>query len=127
MRKKRGKLKLRDIARLDSEPRTITPPFFNGQWGVFPFRGGRTIVASDIVNGLIVMSLDRRRDDDDDDGDFKVTQKQDHKHEHAEGHKHDHAHETAVRSVAAKQVSAPPALSPLAIWLKREAMMGSSN
>ena len=126
MRKRRGKLKLRDIARLDSEPRTITPPFFNGQWGVFPFRGGRTIVASDIVNGLIVMSLDRRRrDDDDDDGDFKVTQK--HDHEHAQDHKHEHAHETAVGSVAMKQAGIPPALSPLAIWLKREALMGTSN
>ena len=117
MRKKRGKLKLKDIARLDSEPRTITPPFFNGQWGVFPFRGGRTIVASDIVNGLIVMSLDRRRHHHYDDGDFKVTHK----------HKHDHQHDASVRSVAVSQTGAAVALSPLAIWLKREALMGLGN
>lgn len=122
MRKKRGKLKLKDIARLDSEPRTITPPFFNGQWGVFPFRGGRTIVASDIVNGLIVMSLDRRRrDDDDDDGDFKVTKK----HDHEDGH--DHKHETVVRSVSATQAGTTAAMSPLAIWLRREALLGLSK
>ncbi len=69
MKKRRGKLLLEDIAGLDSEPRDITPPFFNGQWGVFPLQGGKTIVASDIVNGLIVMSLNDDLDDDDDDDD----------------------------------------------------------
>ena len=45
------------------------PPPFNGQWGIFPFPKSRTIVASDIVNGLMVMRLNRIRDDDDDDDD----------------------------------------------------------
>ena len=57
MKHRKGRLELEDIAGLDSEPRDITPPFFNGQWGIFPFDGGDTIVAADIVNGLIVMSL----------------------------------------------------------------------
>lgn len=59
MRQKRRVLQLEEIARLDSEPRM--PPFFNGQWGIFPFGSSRTIVASDIVNGLMVMRLDRDR------------------------------------------------------------------
>lgn len=72
MRKRRGKLELREVGELDSEPRQ--PPFFNGQWGVFPFPKSSTIVASDIVNGLIIMRLDRRdRDDDDDDRDRRMT------------------------------------------------------
>ena len=75
MKKRRGKLQLREIGELDTEPRM--PPFFNGQWGIFPFSKSRTIVASDIVNGLMVMRLDRFRkyfDDDDDDGDdLKIT------------------------------------------------------
>ena len=60
MRKRRGELRLEEIARLDSEPRM--PPAFNGQWGIFPLGSSRTIVASDIVNGLMVMRLDRYRD-----------------------------------------------------------------
>ena len=55
-------LKLREIARLDSEPRDV-PDFF-GQWGIFPFPHSRTIVASDINNGLMVMRLDRSRGDE---------------------------------------------------------------
>ena len=69
MKKRKRMLKLEEVARLDSEPRTITPPFFNGQWGIFPFQDRNTIVASDIVNGLIVMSLGEDDDDDDDDKD----------------------------------------------------------
>lgn len=65
MKKKKGMLKLEEIARLDSEPRMA--PVFNGQWGIFPFSESETIVASDIVNGLMVMRL--RDDDDDDDED----------------------------------------------------------
>ena len=73
MRKRRGKLQLKEIARLDSEPRADVP-FFNGQWGIFPMPKSRTIVASDIVNGLMVMRLDRfRRDDDDDDDDLRIA------------------------------------------------------
>jgi len=68
MKKKWGRLRLKEIARLDSEPRMV--PEFNGQWGIFPMPFSRTIIASDIVNGLMVMRLDRRRyhHDDDDDG-----------------------------------------------------------
>jgi choice-of-anchor B domain-containing protein len=55
-------LKLQEIARLDSEPRDA--PAFNGQWGIFPFPHSRTIIASDIVNGLMVMRLDRSRGDE---------------------------------------------------------------
>ncbi|MDJ0950820.1 MAG: hypothetical protein QNJ94_18060 [Alphaproteobacteria bacterium] len=73
MKKKNGALDLKEIARLDSEPRTITPPFFNGQWGIFPFPDRNLIVASDIVNGLIIMSLGDDDDDDDDDDDIDVA------------------------------------------------------
>ena len=69
MKKKRGELRLKEIARMDTEPRTITPPFFNGQWGVFPFPDRNVIVASDIVNGLVVMSLGKKKNDDDSDSD----------------------------------------------------------
>ncbi len=62
MKKKKGRLELTEIARLDSEPRT--PPPFNGQWGIFPFKSSDTIVASDIVNGLMVMRLDLPDDED---------------------------------------------------------------
>lgn len=61
MKQKKGVLQLEEIARLDSEPRQ--PPEFNGQWGIFPFEDSDTIVASDIVNGLMVMRLGN--DDDD--------------------------------------------------------------
>ncbi len=57
LKKKKGRLQLKEIARLDSEPRT--PPIFNGQWGIYPFTHSKTIVASDIVNGLMVMQLDK--------------------------------------------------------------------
>ena len=57
LKKKHRELRLREIGRLDSEPRT--PPVFNGQWGIFPFPHSRTVVASDIVNGLMVMRLGR--------------------------------------------------------------------
>ena len=60
LRHRTGMLQLEEIARLDSEPRM--PPFFNGQWGIFPLGSSRTIVASDIVNGLMVMRLHRDRD-----------------------------------------------------------------
>ena len=67
MKKRRGKLRLREIGRLDSEPRMV--PVFFGQWGIFPMPESKTIVASDINNGLMVMRLKRSDDDDDDDGD----------------------------------------------------------
>ncbi len=67
MKKKKGELKLEEIARLDSEPRM--PPEFNGQWGIFPFEDSDTIVASDIVNGLMVMRLEDDDGDDDKDKD----------------------------------------------------------
>ena len=65
MEKRRGELQLNEIARLDSEPRM--PPPFNDQWGIFPFKWRRTIIASDIVNGLMVMRLggDHLMDHDD--------------------------------------------------------------
>ncbi len=71
MKKRKGELRLEEIARMDTEPRTVSPPFFNGQWGIFPFPDRNVIVASDIVNGLVVMSLGKvkARDDDDDDDD----------------------------------------------------------
>ncbi len=53
MRKQSGELKLEEIGRIDTEPRT--PPAFNGQWGIYSFRRSGTIIASDIVNGLMVM------------------------------------------------------------------------
>ncbi len=34
----------------------MAPPF-NGQWGIYVFPDSGTIVASDIVNGLMVMTL----------------------------------------------------------------------
>lgn len=57
--KRRGALELVEIGRLDSEPRDV--PNFNGQWGVYPFSRSKTIVASDIVNGLMVMELSSGR------------------------------------------------------------------
>jgi choice-of-anchor B domain-containing protein len=63
MTKKKGRLALEEIGRLDTEPRM--PGFFGGQWGVFPFKSSETIVASDVFNGLVVMSLAEDRDDDD--------------------------------------------------------------
>jgi choice-of-anchor B domain-containing protein len=63
MQKKAGRLELEEIARLDSEPRM--PPVFNGQWGIFPFESSDTVVASDIVNGLMVMRLGNEDDDGD--------------------------------------------------------------
>ncbi len=63
MQHKKDGLQLEEIARLDSEPRT--PPPFNGQWGIFPFESSETVVASDIVNGLMVMRLGNEDDDDD--------------------------------------------------------------
>lgn len=71
IKKRRGELRLEEIARLDSEPRM--PPVFNGQWGIFPFAESSTIVASDIVNGLMVMRLDPGRDDDDDSDDRRTS------------------------------------------------------
>lgn len=56
LRKRPKKLELREIGVLDSEPRDV--PVFNGQWGIFPFPESETIIASDIVNGLMVMELD---------------------------------------------------------------------
>jgi choice-of-anchor B domain-containing protein len=64
MQHKKDGLHLEEIARLDSEPRT--PPPFNGQWGIFPFESSDTVVASDIVNGLMVMRLGNEDDDGDD-------------------------------------------------------------
>ncbi len=61
MKKKDGRLQLEEIGSLDSEPRQ--PGFFNGQWGIFPFPSSDTVVASDIVNGLMVMRLGREDDD----------------------------------------------------------------
>ncbi len=58
-------LRLQEIGRLDTEPRPA-PEFF-GQWGIFPFPHSKTIVASDINNGLMIMKLDRSRKRDDDD------------------------------------------------------------
>ncbi len=56
MKRKKGELQLREIGRLDSEPRAPVPAF-RGQWGIFPFKQGNTIVASDRINGLMVMRL----------------------------------------------------------------------
>ncbi|MGI9301582.1 MAG: choice-of-anchor B family protein [Gammaproteobacteria bacterium] len=68
MRKRHGELMLEDIAHMDTEPRMVDP--FNGQWGIFPFPHSRTIAASDINNGLMIMRVDRgRKNDDDDDSD----------------------------------------------------------
>lgn len=55
MHEKKGELQLKEFARMDTEPR-LAPPF-NGQWGIYVFPGSGTIVASDIVNGLMVMTL----------------------------------------------------------------------
>ncbi len=66
-------LKLQEIGRLDTEPRPA-PDFF-GQWGIFPFPHSKTIVASDINNGLMIMKLDRSRKRDDDDDDASLTSK----------------------------------------------------
>jgi choice-of-anchor B domain-containing protein len=63
MQHKKDGLQLEEIARLDSEPRM--PPPFNGQWGIFPFESSETVVASDIVNGLMVMRLGNEDDGDD--------------------------------------------------------------
>ena len=60
MQHKKDGLHLEEIARLDSEPRM--PPAFNGQWGIFPFESSDTVVASDIVNGLMVMRLGNEDD-----------------------------------------------------------------
>jgi len=60
MQHKKDGLHLEEIARLDSEPRM--PPPFNGQWGIFPFESSDTVVASDIVNGLMVMRLGNEDD-----------------------------------------------------------------
>lgn len=84
LKKKHGELRLREIARLDSEPRM--PPLFNGQWGIFPFPHSRTVVASDIVNGLMVMRLDRSR---------------------GHGHGHDEPATSAAQSLSDAQTIAP--------------------
>ncbi len=60
MKKKDGRLQLTEIGRLDTEPRIVPP--FNGQWGIFPFESSDTVVASDIVNGLMVMRLGNEDD-----------------------------------------------------------------
>ena len=57
--KRRGELELVELGRLDSEPRDV--PDFNGQWGIYSFPDSKTIVASDIVNGLMVMKLSSGR------------------------------------------------------------------
>ncbi len=49
-------LQLSEFAVLDSEPRPGAG-FFNGQWGIYAFPDSDTVVASDIRNGLIVMTL----------------------------------------------------------------------
>lgn len=46
----RGELELVELGRPDSEPRDV--PDFNGQWGTCSFPCSKTIVASDVVNGL---------------------------------------------------------------------------
>ena len=56
MKRKKGELQLEEIGRLDSEPRAPVPAF-RGQWGIFPFKEGNTIVATDRNNGLMVMRL----------------------------------------------------------------------
>ena len=66
MRKNSGKLELREIGRLDSEPRNV--PIFFGQWGIFPFAESETIIASDINNGLMVMEYDPGDGGADDEG-----------------------------------------------------------
>ncbi len=68
---KDGALKLKEIAKLDSEPRMV--PAFNGQWGIYPFPDSETVVASDINNGLMVMRLGE--EDDGDDNRFSLTSK----------------------------------------------------
>lgn len=53
MQQRHSNLELVEIGKLDSEPRDA--PEFNGQWGIYSFPKSKTIVASDIVNGLMVM------------------------------------------------------------------------
>lgn len=59
MQQRHSNLELVEIGKLDSEPRDA--PDFNGQWGIYSFPSSKTIVASDIVNGLMVMELTRGR------------------------------------------------------------------
>ena len=59
MQQRHSNLELVEIGKLDSEPRDA--PEFNGQWGIYSFPKSKTIVASDIVNGLMVMELTRGR------------------------------------------------------------------
>ena len=66
IRKRPGKLELREIGRLDSEPRNV--PIFFGQWGIFPLPESETIIASDINNGLMVMEYDPGDGGADDEG-----------------------------------------------------------
>jgi len=49
-------LQLTEVAHMDTEPRDA--PYYLGQWGVFAFEKSRTIIASDVVNGLVVMKVD---------------------------------------------------------------------
>ena len=53
---KNAPLTLSEFAVLDSEPRPEAGQF-NGQWGIYAFPDSDTIVASDIRNGLIIMTL----------------------------------------------------------------------
>ncbi|MDB3935320.1 hypothetical protein N9383_01195 [Granulosicoccus sp.] len=59
IQQRNSNLNLVEIGRLDSEPRDVEN--FNGQWGIFPFPDSKTIVASDINNGLMVMELSSGR------------------------------------------------------------------
>ena len=49
-------LQLTEVAYMDTEPRDY--PWYLGQWGTFAFEKSGTIIASDVVNGLIVMKVD---------------------------------------------------------------------
>lgn len=55
---------LEEIAHMDTEPRLPNKHMnhnwniFEGPWGVYPFFGSNSIIASDGLNGLIVMRLD---------------------------------------------------------------------
>ncbi len=53
-----GMLRLQDLAHMDTEPRDDAP-VFNGQWGIYAFANSGTIIASDINNGLMIMTLNR--------------------------------------------------------------------
>ena len=58
-----GSLSLEEVAHMDTEPRLVNNNLnFNyniwaGPWGVFPFLDSGTIMASDGLNGLVLMEL----------------------------------------------------------------------